>query len=260
MTNSCIMKIIMGGSPGSGKTTLLNGAKFPFNNEEYYQIGVSFKLIDCIVNNKDSYLLQIWDLKTSHEFRNLFPSFCKGAKGAILCFDTTDYNSFKELIYWIETIKKMAGEIPIILIGTKIDLNDNIVKEEEVNTLIEDYNLDGIFYSALDKKDQKSIFKQLIRSVRQIKSINSFSMIIPDYDYDFNGFMKKFSSCPICGNKNHYNYLKRFYFSKKNNNVKIRDKLLDLIDKATDIDELFRTSVKFGIPCCRCYEKIFGKN
>ena len=100
----------MGGSAKAGKTTFLNGTYFPFN-EESFHIGVSFKLIDCLVNNEDSYLLQVWDFKVMNQFRCLYPSFCKGAKGALLCFDVNDYESFKELHYWINTIRKIAGNI-----------------------------------------------------------------------------------------------------------------------------------------------------
>ena len=119
MKNS-VFKIIIAGASGSGKTSFLNGLSYPFNDSEYLQIGVSFKLVDCLINNEDSCLLQIWDLKVTSVLESLYPSFCKGAKGALVCFDITDRNSFNELNYWIQIIRKMAGYIPIILIGTNL--------------------------------------------------------------------------------------------------------------------------------------------
>ena len=82
MAKSCIFKIIIGGTSGAGKTSFLNNKAFNHhNNDNYFHIGVNFKLIDCLVNNEDNYLLQIWDFKVLKDFQFLYPSFCKGAKG-----------------------------------------------------------------------------------------------------------------------------------------------------------------------------------
>ena len=126
----------MAGACGSGKTSFLNESSHLFNDSVYHQIGVSFKLVDCLINNEDTCLLQIWDLKVNSVLESLYPSFCKGAKGALICFDITDRNSFNELNYWIQIIRKMAGHIPIILIATKLDLNDQTVPNNEINEYV----------------------------------------------------------------------------------------------------------------------------
>ena len=262
MPKSCIFKVIMGGAPGSGKTSFLRGTFFPsFNNDdEINQIGVSFKLIDCLVNNEDSYLLQIWDLKTSPIFKHLYPSFCSGAKGSLLCFDITNRNSFTELRYWIEIVRRIAGKIPIFLIATKTDLNKYSVTEEEIQDLIEEYRLDGFFFTSINDEKHNEIFKQLIKKMKNLLSISSFSMLLPLYDYKFDNFMKFFSVCPICERRNHVNYLKKFYFSKDHEYFKLKENLLKLLEKSNDIGDLYYNKVKIGIPCCRCYDNLFRSN
>ena len=91
MAKSCIFKIIIGGSVGSGKTSFLNNRGFNHhNNDDYFHIGVNFKLIDCLVNNEDNYLLQIWDFKVLKDFRFLYPSFCN----VCIVYSTSDLDTF----------------------------------------------------------------------------------------------------------------------------------------------------------------------
>ena len=244
----------MGGASGSGKTTFINGTYFPFNDEEFFHIGVSFKLIDCLVNNEDSYLLQLWDFKVMEQFKCLYPSFCRGAKGALICFDVSDRKSFEELHYWINTIRKVAGKIPIILIGTKSDLK-RIITDREINKVIKTYQLDGIFYSSKSDYNRETIFKMLIKKLEKI-SIKQFEIFLPEYDATFKNFIDFFSICPVCGKRNHFNYLKKFFYSRNEESIRIKNSLLYLIDESNDFDEY--RNVEIGIPCCKCFEHLFG--
>ncbi|TFG06131.1 MAG: GTP-binding protein [Promethearchaeota archaeon] len=256
---SCIFKIIMGGSAKSGKTTFLNGTYFPYNEEEFFHIGVSFKLIDCLVNNEDTYLLQIWDFKVMNQFRCLYPSFCKGAKGALLCFDVTDRESFNELHYWIKIIRKISGKIPIILIGTKNELN-RIITDEEIDDLMEMYQINGIFFTSLDDLNRENVFKELISQMSNISQISKFNIFLPEFDKDFEKFIDYFSICVLCGRKLHFNYLKRFYYSTNQTKQRLRAKLIELMEMSNEFDDLFYHHIDFGIPCCKCYELIFKDN
>jgi GTPase SAR1 family protein len=262
MAKSCIFKIIMAGASGSGKTTFLNGAYIPFNDDEFYQIGVSFKLVDCLINSEDSCLLQIWDFKANSTLKSLYPSFCKGAKGSFLCFDLTDRVSFNKLDYWIKIIRKMAGSIPIILIATKSDLNCRAILDEEINDIVDKFQLTGVYYTSINNINREQIFKQLLEKMDHFSNIFQLSILLPDNDYDFESFMKIFSVCPICKRKNHYNYLKRFYFSKNYEMLKIKDGLLKLMDQSREFDDFYYNKISIGIPCCKCFKhyKLVEKN
>lgn len=246
----------MGGASNSGKTTFINGTYFPFNDEEFFHIGVSFKLIDCLVNNEDSYLLQLWDFKVMEQFKCLYPSFCRGAKAALICFDVSDKKSFEELHYWIKIIRKVTGKIPIILIGTKSDLK-RIIPDREINKIIKTYQLDGIFYTSKDNYNRETIFKKLIKKLDKI-SIKDFAIFLPEYDAKFKNFIDFFSLCPVCKRKLHFNYLKKFYYNKNEDSKRLKDTLLSLIDESNDFDEFYHHNIEIGIPCCKCFEELFG--
>ncbi|MBD3254837.1 MAG: hypothetical protein GF383_07075 [Candidatus Lokiarchaeota archaeon] len=252
-----MLKIICGGFSGSGKTTFLNGPSNPFSEEDFLQLGVSFKLIEGIIDKKHSCLLQIWDLKGIDEFKCLYPSYCKGAKGAILCFDTTDKQSLKKLTYWISIIRQNAGKIPIILIGTRGDLK-NEINPEEIKEFIEKYNLDGIFITSINYDIREKVFRHLIEKVSKPVNISNFRITIPQFDAKFYKFVKFYERCPLCGRKNHFSYLKKIYLSDDKEIVKIRKSLLKVMDKSNRFsDEIHNKHLRLGIPCCVCFNIYF---
>ena len=249
----------MGGASNSGKTTFINGTYFPFNDEEFFHIGVSFKLIDCLVNNEDSYLLQLWDFKVMEQFKCLYPSFCRGAKGALICFDVSDKNSFNELHYWIKTIRHIAGKIPIMLIGTKSDLK-RIISDQEINKIIKTYQLDGIFFTSVDNYNRETIFKELIEKLDKISKIDEFAIFLPEYDIQFKNFIDFFSICPVCKRKNHFNYLKKFFYSKNEESIQLKNTLFKLMEQSIDFADIYYNDIDIGIPCCKCFEQLFGEH
>jgi len=259
MPKSCIYKIILGGASGSGKTTFINGDSF-YDANDFFHIGVSFKLIECTAND-DSYLMQIWDLKALNRFNFLFNGFCKGAKGAILTFDLSDKESFVELDSWIKIIHENSLDIPIILVGTKAELGQD-VSDEEIIKFMEKYNIVDFIKSSIENGNEDKrpiVMKKLIEAISK-KSIELFKMHLPESDDDFKIFWKNFSNCPICHRDNHINYLKNFFFSNQPQSLILKEQLLELLDKAIDIENIYYNEINFGIPCCRCYEKIFGKS
>jgi small GTP-binding protein len=255
--------MVLGGSAGSGKTSFLTGK--PALDSEYENLGVSFKPIECIVNKGDIYQLICWDLKTREKYRFLYPIFCRGASCAILCFDISSKKSFDELPYWIKIIRKDEAnnnfKIPIILIGNKIDLNNLKVSNKDIYNLIKSYKIDALFFTSIydeDKKRKKTvIFKKLLERLQPFYQIQDLTIFIPKDDDDFKKFLNFFSKCPLCGKKNEYDSLKDFYYNRDPSLISIREKLVDLIEESEDIEILYKKNIKFGIPCCRCFEENF---
>ncbi len=75
---------------------------------------------------------------------------------------------------------------------------------------------------------------------------------------DLERFLRAFPSCPVCSRQNEQEYLRKFFFSTSPENEALRDMLLEAMPDITDIAIASGDQVKVGIPCCRCYEKIFS--
>jgi len=68
--------------------------------------------------------LQIWDFGGEERFRFLLSQYSKGANGAFFLYDITNQTSLDHLPDWTQVIREHAGDIPIMLIGSKVDLSE----------------------------------------------------------------------------------------------------------------------------------------
>jgi GTPase SAR1 family protein len=258
MTSSYKLKLILGGAAGSGKTTFLHGTPV-FDSP----IGVSFKTVECVVNDGDDYTFMVWDLKATPRFHFLYDNFCRGACGAILCFDTSDRESFATLNYWIDLVRRIAGGIPIFIVGTKIDLIGQVVSDEEVEEFINNHDLVGVYRTTsqnqnLLKKTKEKIFKRLIENVDPGNYIKDFSILRPKDDQRFIEFTQFFSRCPVCRSDNHYDSLKKFFYSREPYFIALKEKLIELVEESRSFSEVYYNPIQLGIPCCKCYKEIFS--
>jgi len=260
MPKSYKLKLMLLGSSGSGKSSFINGINNNFIYGNNDNIGIVFRLVECFANENDIYKFLLWDLKDRPRFHFMFKDFCQGAYAGLLCFDLSDRNSFIALNYWINLLREGAGNIPIILIGTKKDLENREVQDQEILDLIQEKNLDTIFFTSIyEENDTKyEIFRYIVQKLDPNYPLSNFSIIPKELeDEKFKNFLDVFSICPICKSKLHYNALKTIFFSKNIDSIKIKDQLLNLLEEITNYEVPQYKNVKFGIPCCRCFSKIF---
>ncbi|MEJ2251077.1 MAG: GTP-binding protein, partial [Candidatus Lokiarchaeota archaeon] len=64
----------------------------------------------------------IWDFGGEERFRFLLKQYCKGANGAFFLYDITNPITLDRLPDWTQIIRQHAGDIPIVLVGAKLDL------------------------------------------------------------------------------------------------------------------------------------------
>ena len=192
----------------------------------------------------------------------MFKYFCRGACAGLICFDLSRKASFNELERWIDIVREGAGDVPIILIGTKKDLDKKEVKESEIVEFIEEKRLETVFFTSIYEEEdpKKEIFKYLVGLIDPDYPLENFSIIPRELeDVEFQNFLENFSTCPICKNKLHYENLKAIYFSNDERSLQMRKKLINLIDESYDAKSKHSFNIFVGIPCCNCYKKIFSE-
>ncbi|GAB4305403.1 MAG: hypothetical protein Kow0069_01120 [Promethearchaeota archaeon] len=133
---SWIFKLVVAGAGGVGKTALIERyTKDRFVEDHKMTIGSAFSIKDLVLDTGETVRLQLWDFAGEERFRFILEDYCKGAGGALVCFDVTDYDTFRELPEWIRLIRKGADpNVPIALVGTKWDLPDH---EVDLDTAIQ---------------------------------------------------------------------------------------------------------------------------
>ncbi len=117
-------KIMMLGEASVGKTSLiLRYISGIFDENIKLTIGVDFYNKTISFKGK-KVQLQIWDFGGAERFRSLLSQYCRGAHGAFFLYDITNASSFEALPNWLQIVRSCAGDIPIILIGAKLDLHE----------------------------------------------------------------------------------------------------------------------------------------
>ena len=142
MDKGKVYKVLIGGDGGVGKTTLLHRyieRKFIISTR--MTIGVEFFIKELEVEGK-KILLQIWDFGGQERFRFLLNNYAKGAKGALFLFDLTRPVSLEKIEDWLKIFRVEDQDVPILLIGSKLDLMDKMVIEESfIEEIKEKFNL-----------------------------------------------------------------------------------------------------------------------
>ena len=142
MDKGKVYKVLICGEGGVGKTTLLHRyieRKFIISTQ--MTIGVEFFIKELEVDGK-KILLQIWDFGGQPRFRFLLNNYARGAKGALFLFDLTRPMSLEKIEEWLEISRVEDQTIPILLIGSKLDLQDSMsITLSYIEEIQEKYNL-----------------------------------------------------------------------------------------------------------------------
>ncbi|KAG0055440.1 hypothetical protein BGZ83_008579 [Gryganskiella cystojenkinii] len=116
-------KVVILGSQGVGKTSLVvRYVQKTFSANCTSTIGASFMTKKLVVDNC-KVRLQIWDTAGQERFRSMAPMYYRGANAAILVYDITSEESFKDMSSWVDELRKnMTEDLIIHVVGNKSDL------------------------------------------------------------------------------------------------------------------------------------------
>ena len=157
------LKLLIIGDSRVGKTSLLlNYVEKIFPEAHISTLGVEYKEKEII---KDNYLirLQIWDTAGEERFRSITKSIYRNANGILFVCDITNRESFKNIKNWIKDADNVDKDIKGIIIGNKIDLdNERVVSVEDLEEIGKKYNMPFIETSAKTGMNVNKCFEVLI--------------------------------------------------------------------------------------------------
>ena len=151
-------KIMLLGEPGVEKTALAQRFCFDiFSPSERLAVGVDFYVKTLELRGK-KIKLQIWDVGSEERFRFLLPSYINGANAAMIILDITNSKSLNQISELTKILREKVNDIPIMLIGSKMDLEEfREVNKEEGMEIAKKYDLSS--YSEISTKTGQNVEK-----------------------------------------------------------------------------------------------------
>jgi len=166
---SFVFKILIAGDGGVGKTTLLRRfVDGVFDESTIETVGVDFFLKELKFEDlRIKCTLQLWDLGGQERFRHLLESFIMGARAALLLFDLTRMPKMDKILDWVNIVRLHDIKLPIMLIGSKLDLEDAIAVEDEYAVTIKNtFNMIDYFkISSKNGFNVAEVFDALVKEL-----------------------------------------------------------------------------------------------
>ena len=157
-------KLVLGGEGGVGKTSMVHRfVEDSFQADYKSTIGTSIMKKECEFEGLESRVrFVIWDLAGQAQFKRVRQTYLGNAEAGILVYDVTRQDTFESIESWFREIKSVSPHISLILVGNKIDLEDNrFISTEKGEELSKKLNLSYIETSAKTGENINDAFKML---------------------------------------------------------------------------------------------------
>ena len=133
-------------------------------------IGMDYDIVSIKGHDCNTYKLEIWEL--SARFFEISRFFFRCTSGILLLFDITNEETFHNAIgKWKTHISSHApADVPIILVGTKCDLNEwRVISQDRIHTVCDEMNLLYIEVSAKKGINVDLAFKEILEEMIYFK-------------------------------------------------------------------------------------------
>jgi small GTP-binding protein len=175
-----LKKVCVIGEAAVGKTSLIRRFVLDKFDDRYIAtIGTktSAKEVQVNIGEDVTYLkLQIWDILGLRSFSKVQKNAYRGAHGAFIVLDITRKGTLRTLDGWLYSLYKEAGEVPIVILGNKIDLNPEYHKSE-ITKLVADYGFPCFLTSSRSGENVNKAFSKLGRMI--VNDWKPFTKVIP---------------------------------------------------------------------------------
>ena len=167
--DKCQLLII--GNSIVGKTSILKKYTSKQFNENYLAtVGLDFFTKDETIDNK-IIRIKIWDTAGQERYKAITKCFFQRAQGIIIVFDVTNRKSFDDLKIWIDSINSQSQltedleNMPIIIIGNKIDIPKRVIDKETAMNFAKEQNFDYYETSAKTGEGVDNAIRELVKKV-----------------------------------------------------------------------------------------------
>jgi len=130
--NAPKFKLILVGDGGVGKTTFVKRHKTgEFEKKYIATMGVEVSGLR-FHTNLGEVVFNCWDTAGQEKFGGLRDGYYIGGNAAIIMFDVTARVTYKSVPHWHKDLVRVCENIPIVLVGNKVDCKERKVKPKDI--------------------------------------------------------------------------------------------------------------------------------
>lgn len=127
-----MFKLILVGDGGVGKTTFVKRhLTGEFEKKYIATLGVEVHPLKFFTN-RGPITFNIWDTAGQEKFGGLRDGYYIQGQAAIIMFDVTSRITYKNVHNWYRDLTRVCDEIPIVLVGNKVDVKDRKVRAKQI--------------------------------------------------------------------------------------------------------------------------------
>ncbi|KAK0419961.1 hypothetical protein QR680_014428 [Steinernema hermaphroditum] len=154
-------KLVFLGEQSVGKTSLITRFMYDtFDSTYQATIGIDFLSKTMYLEDR-TVRLQLWDTAGQERFRSLIPSYIRDSTVAVIVYDVTNENSFRQVAHWVDDVRIERGsDVIIMLVANKTDLVDKrVVSTEEGQNKAKELDVTFIETSGKTGYNVKQLFR-----------------------------------------------------------------------------------------------------
>ena len=141
---------------------------------------IHVKTIDLLAMSKDDedmlVKLVIWDIAGQDDFAQLRKAYYQNASGAFFVYDCTRPETLDRLDEWIEALFGVTGEIPLVLLENKVDL-DNQMKKGQAENIAKAHKMSLVRTSAKEDTNVEEAFRKMTREILEKSRTKGFNSV-----------------------------------------------------------------------------------
>jgi small GTP-binding protein len=161
-----VKKIVLIGDESVGKTSMIRRFVLDKFDDKYIStLGTKVTKRNMTIRESTSVnniTFMIWDVMGQKKFEKIQSVAFKNSQGGFIVCDVTKGESLEHIEVWLELLYRVTRDIPLVLIGNKVDLESHReVTEEQLQELATKYGVPFYFTSAKTGENVNKAFLAL---------------------------------------------------------------------------------------------------